>query len=38
MKQKQITVMNNNEMMEGKKMNGLISRVKRKLASRNTFS
>lgn len=31
MKQKQITVTNNNEMMEGKKMNGLISRVKRKL-------
>lgn len=33
MKQKQITVTNNNEMMGGKKMNGLISRAKRKLVS-----
>ena len=31
MKQEQITVTNNNEMMEGKKMNGLISRAKKKL-------
>lgn len=31
MKQEQITVTNNNEMMEGKRMNGLISRAKKKL-------